>query len=498
MTHLEFKQTQHLLMANDDVVRRYGIPSLFKFEYNLIARIDDSTQFLMENLTANPDFNFTLRSKLNWSKNVNEERDAPNQILIGSMNPLYCVLLGLAVFLEIFIESGGGALLTPYVFGFSNDDTIPEGGNKAKENVQTILATEIYNRPEFNTAKGPLGTHSIRKLASTHARKNGCSKDEKDIRGRWKKGQRVSDVYDDIELPFPDAKVAGKLCIGGPCKYVIKEGSGVTDDFLLQHVVPNIRARFPADVATVLAKPLLWMLFSSERNYLPQAMRDRIQTAYNNIRVLPAGENPVKKLLLVVTGNEGEVFLDEVGNDQNQMFRQSNERDQLLALHSQISALRRAVEDLKAIEQQHRVEGRREFETLQANLRRIAIQPVVRRAAANGPNGGAVPNGEGVISTLSPNPRTLYLLWGEYEHGIGGRKAARLFSRAERGKVKHKYHRRKIVWDLIATLVRAGVTAHVAIDRLYLVYGANTTVTRIINRMKQDRQAGTMHPLLQV
>jgi hypothetical protein len=229
MTHLEFKQTQNILMAvNDDVVRHYGIPSLFKFQYNLIARIDDSTQFLMENLTANPDFNFTLHSKLNWSKNVNEERDAPNQILIGSLDLLYCVLLGLAVFLEIFIELGGGSLLTPYVFHFSDDDTIPEGDNKAKESmVQTILATENYNRPEFNTAKGPLGTHSIRKLASTHARKNGRLKDKKDIHGCWKKGQRVSDVYDGIELPFPDAKVAGKLCIGGPCKYVVKEGSGV-------------------------------------------------------------------------------------------------------------------------------------------------------------------------------------------------------------------------------------------------------------------------------
>jgi hypothetical protein len=60
------------------------------------------------------------------------------------MDPLYCVLLGLAVFLEIFIELGGGAL-----FGFSNDNAIPEGGSKAKESVQTILATEIHSWPEF-------------------------------------------------------------------------------------------------------------------------------------------------------------------------------------------------------------------------------------------------------------------------------------------------------------------------------------------------------------
>jgi hypothetical protein len=89
----------------------------------------------------------------------------------------------------------------------------------------------------------------VRKFGSTHARKSGCSKDEKDLRGRWRKG-RVSDVYDDIELPFPDAKVAGKLCVGGPCKYAIKDGSGVTDDFLLQHVV-NICTRFPAEAEGV-------------------------------------------------------------------------------------------------------------------------------------------------------------------------------------------------------------------------------------------------------
>jgi hypothetical protein len=74
-------------------------------------------------------------------------------------------------------------------------------------------------------------------------------------------------------------------------------------------------------------------------------------------------------------------------------------------------------------------------------------------------------------STLSPNPRSLYLLWEEYENGIGRQKAARLFSREERGKVKDKFHRRKVVWDCVATLVRAGLTAHVAIDRIHQIYG---------------------------
>jgi hypothetical protein len=57
----EFKATIHLLMNNDDIVRRYGIPNFLRYQFHMIARIDDTTQFLMENLT---DFDFTLQSKL--------------------------------------------------------------------------------------------------------------------------------------------------------------------------------------------------------------------------------------------------------------------------------------------------------------------------------------------------------------------------------------------------------------------------------------------------
>jgi hypothetical protein len=126
---------------------------------------------------------------------------------------------------------------------------------------------------------GPVGSHSVRKWASTHARKNGCGKAEKDIRGRWKKGRRISDVYDDIDLPNPDAKVAGRLCIGGPCKYVLKEGSGITGNFLLEHVVPSIRTRFSDSVSKVLALPLLWSVFENDDDYLPREMADRIREA---------------------------------------------------------------------------------------------------------------------------------------------------------------------------------------------------------------------------
>jgi hypothetical protein len=51
---------------------------------------------------------------------------------------------------------------------------------------------------------------------------------EKDIRGRWKGKGRLSDVYNNVELPYPGAKVAAVLCGGGPCTYVTNRAVDAT------------------------------------------------------------------------------------------------------------------------------------------------------------------------------------------------------------------------------------------------------------------------------
>jgi hypothetical protein len=133
-----------------------------------------------------------------------------------------------------------------------------------------------------------------------------------------------------------------------------------------------------------------------------------------------------------------------------------------------------------------------------ANLRRIAIQPIVRNVAPpeEGEEEAGNNNAEAIFAAiLCANPRSLHVLWEECERGIGGRKPARLFTRQERGRVKHKHHRRKILWDLILTLVRGGLTAQVAIDRIYGHYGRSDSVTLIISKMKNDRRNGTVFPL---
>lgn len=118
-----------------------------------------------------------------------------------------------------------------------------------------------------------------------------------------------------MELPYPDAKVAASLCIGGPCRYVLVENCGLLDEWLLeyQYVVPNISLQYPRAAALTLAQPLWWASFESTlQEYLTPALTRRIQSAYGFVRRLPQGKNPVKKRLVVVTGSEAELYIDGI------------------------------------------------------------------------------------------------------------------------------------------------------------------------------------------
>ncbi len=50
------------------------------------------------------------------------------------------------------------------------------------------------------------------------------------------------------------------------------------------------------------------------------------------------------------------------------------------------------------------------------------------------------------------------------------------------------------MWDFVCNLVNLGHTAGHAIDMIYDVYGAQTTVSKIINRLRKDKMNGTLNP----
>jgi len=122
-----------------------------------------------------------------------------------------CVLLNVGVYLEHMFptEMNGEGLVTCLSIAKKSYNTKKRAGK---------ILSEIFTSDDFETSFGDgrtsvgnvFGSHSLRKCAATHARRNGCSRDEIDLRGRWKHLKRQVDTYLDTSVPYPDAKVC--LC----------------------------------------------------------------------------------------------------------------------------------------------------------------------------------------------------------------------------------------------------------------------------------------------
>ena len=102
-----------------------------------------------------------------------------------------------------------------------------------------------------------------------------------------------------------------------------------------------------------------------------------------------------------------------------------------------------------------------------------------------------------IVATLSKNPRTLQALWQEYEIGGPGRKPVKDWTAHERGTHKHSIYLRKFFWNKVSAMVRAGVEANDACERIYAAYGHNQSVTKILNALKRDSATGG-HPNLHI
>jgi hypothetical protein len=403
---------------------------------------------------------------------------------------------------------------------FKNDNRVPEGAIETKAHIQNTLLAVFNDHADF--AETRLGSHSVRKYASTTVRNLGASKDEKDIQGRWKSSTRVSDVYDDVELPFPDAKLAGLLCPGGPVCYSIMPGSGVTRNFLVDQVVPQIKAKSGSDVAYVLGGAVLWALYLPYYyRMMPGWLRDSIRLAYADVKPDGFNKNLMQKIPLIICGNEGPVHMvdatqgfhaggaklqgedgavmGEANNNNNNNalpmgFQDQPLQDQMMVLYSQNAILGREFSALRASVENTAATAVQNYYTLNCNINRVAMAPArvlpgpaatsgqpVAQAGGNNNQQQVAANVVVGGGTLSPLPRTLYDLWVEYTTGIGGRKAARDFTAYERGRDKYRFYCQKHVWDIVSNLVNAGVNSRVvAVDRIYNHYGASKSVTKVI------------------
>jgi hypothetical protein len=82
----------------------------------MIAKIDDTMQFVLENLRMHDNFPNVLKARLTWSKNVQEEQDTPWQIVLGSLDSVFCAYLLLSLWLELNLKTNPNSFELPDVF----------------------------------------------------------------------------------------------------------------------------------------------------------------------------------------------------------------------------------------------------------------------------------------------------------------------------------------------------------------------------------------------
>lgn len=144
--------------------------------------------------------------------------------------------------------------------------------------------------------------------------RNGCSRDDINIRGRWERNKQMVDVYLDPEIPYPDAKTAAALCIGGAVKYAFVRGSGLDDSWFCDFVVPHLFQCMEGKKAVViLGNAILWACFDAEaQDIVPLQVMKRVMVEYERVRKVDNTVNPVRNTPLVICGHEGQLIVEEL------------------------------------------------------------------------------------------------------------------------------------------------------------------------------------------
>ena len=102
-------------------------------------------------------------------------------------------------------------------------------------------------------------------------------------------------------------------------------------------------------------------------------------------------------------------------------------------------------------------------------------------------------------AALVKNPKSLHIIWNEWEHGVGFNAPAKTFSRAESGRreVKFTYSNRKVFWKFVMGMIQRGHTAVGATEKIYDAYNRQTP-TKIIKNLRNDIKNNTLPPSLRI
>ena len=330
----------------------------------------------------------------------------------------------------------------------------------------------------------------------------------------------------DTSVPYPDVKVCASLCIGGAIRYEIRKGSGVNDAWILRNVCPNIGVdnHICRRTTSVLGRAIMWACFDHlTSSHVPQDIADRVKSQYSRICTLDPTLNPIRKVGLVVCGHEGQLFIDDLvvdeedeaacsnddpsratGSDVTDLnMKRKRQSAELQAVLSQLSVLRKQNEVLTEELSIMKTHLSKKLKYMADTLNRIAAIPAqitrcVNLTSTNLPSSSSSTNENSTGDTdvqrsnrrakLCRNPKSLYVLWNEYEFGVAGGRPAKSFSRNERGVDRFTFYRRNVFWGLVVEMIRRGRSANESIDKIYQVYGYKTSVTNIIKKLQEEKK----------
>jgi hypothetical protein len=330
MTMAEVDKELEPFRQSRDELCRYRNTLMGLYQYQFITRMDDIVNFKVDDPKGHPEYEMAIAQSVKWSKNVRDNRNCPDQLLLAASDHKHCLHLALALWLETYLNQHPNAT-------YMMSPGVPEGKTvKAhKKFTKAISKTyrnqwerEVLKKREFKDIykgndKRPVGLHSKRKTGASQAKKRGAGADQVNHRGRWvvKKGSRiVNAVYIDPEDKYADALCASLLAIGGPIRYKLKRGiptDKITTRWLADNMVPNIAKRFPDDHLLIqnLGLAILWLAHDGEAAEdlaMPDIIRNRAKEAYTNLAINNKPSQPVEKINLHVYRHDEETIIEEI------------------------------------------------------------------------------------------------------------------------------------------------------------------------------------------
>ena len=97
-------------------------------------------------------------------------------------------------------------------------------------------------------------------------------------------------------------------------------------------------------------------------------------------------------------------------------------------------------------------------------------------------------------AVLMSNPKFLHVLWDEWTNGVNGSLPASEFTAEQRGRCRAKYSQRKVFWDCMLRLIRAGYTVQTSLQKINRVYSGN--LTKQLRGLRRDEAIGGHNELL--